>query len=66
MADRLADPDLVSLEEAAALLGMNRNTVYRYARAGLLPGAIKVGSLWRFSLVRYRRTIHGQDSEGER
>lgn len=56
----LRDPDLVSLDEAATILGLSRTTVYVLAKRGELPGALKLGGRWKVSLVRYRREIHGE------
>ena len=44
-----ADPGhLLDFQEARALLRVSRNTLYRLAAAGRLPGATKVGKSWRF------------------
>lgn len=54
------DPDVVSIEVAARMLGIGRRTAYELARRGELPGAVRVGGRWRVSLIRYRREIHGE------
>jgi excisionase family DNA binding protein len=41
-----ADPDLLTVSEAARLLRLSRTTVRRLAREGKLP-AFQVGSQWR-------------------
>lgn len=56
------DPNLVSLAEAARLLGVSESTARRLAVAGELPGAIKVARYWRVSLPRMRRELHGEDA----
>jgi excisionase family DNA binding protein len=61
--DVLPDPDLVSIDTAATMLGISKVTAYRLARMGELPGAKKIGGYWRVSLVRYRREIHGDNGE---
>ncbi|MEZ4448952.1 MAG: helix-turn-helix domain-containing protein [Nannocystaceae bacterium] len=34
--------------EALALVGVSRNTLYRLAHEGRIPGAQKLGTIWRF------------------
>lgn len=54
-------------EEAAAILRVNPQTVYRALRAGKLPGA-KVGAQWRIlraDLEEYLRTGGRQAASGE-
>jgi len=48
-----ADPDVLTVRQAAELLAMSTETIYRLARQGLLPGAVHVGRSWRVS----RRTL---------
>lgn len=45
-------PALVSVPEAARLLGISRASAYRYADAGLLPGVRRLGR--RVYVVRAR------------
>lgn len=46
--DRLAQPQkLLTPDEVAVLLGIERVTVIRLARAGKIP-SIKIGKVWRF------------------
>jgi excisionase family DNA binding protein len=40
---------LERLTYAAARLGVSSSTVYRLARAGRLPGAVRVGGGWRIN-----------------
>lgn len=54
------DPNLVSLAEAAKLLGVAESTARRMAIAGELPGAMKVARYWRVSLPRLTRALHGE------
>lgn len=42
------NPDILTPEEAALLLRVNRETIYRNLRRGKLPG-IKLGGQWRIS-----------------
>jgi len=48
--DGMTDHQLLTVEEAAAHLRLNPQTVYRLLRAGKLPG-VKVGRQWRVRLV---------------
>jgi len=50
----MADSDLLTIEEVAELLRVSRDTVYRLAAKGEIPGT-KVGRIWRFS----REAIEG-------
>lgn len=59
--DVLPDTDLVSLEAGARIMGIGKSTAYLLARKGEMPGAVKVGGRWRFSLVKYRRAMHGEE-----
>ncbi len=43
----MAERDVLTPDEAAALLRVSRTTLYRLARNGELPGT-KVGRSWRF------------------
>jgi excisionase family DNA binding protein len=40
-------PTIMTLEEVARFLRLNKSTVYRMAREGTLP-AWKLGNVWRF------------------
>ena len=40
-------PTVMTLEEVARYLRLNKSTVYRMAREGMLP-AWKLGNVWRF------------------
>ena len=53
------DPYVVSVTEAAELLGISKDLAYDLARRGELPGAIHLGRRWRVSLVRLRQALHG-------
>lgn len=41
------EPATISAKEAADILGLSLNTVYRLAKSGQLAGASKVGRKWR-------------------
>lgn len=60
MPDVIPDPDVVSIETAAKIMGISKTHAYKLARLGQLPGAVKVGATWRVSLIRYRREMHGE------
>jgi excisionase family DNA binding protein len=55
------DPFVVSIPEAAKLLGISKDLAYDLARRGELPGALRLGRRWRVSLVRLRQALHGPE-----
>jgi len=57
----LADPHVVSVPEAASLLGISNDLAYDLARWGELPGAFQLGRRWRVSLVKLRAAVHGPE-----
>jgi excisionase family DNA binding protein len=48
MGEAMADTDIMTIEQAAEYLQLNKQTVARMARRGDLP-AVKVGGTWRIS-----------------
>lgn len=58
--DRMADADLISVAEAAHRVGVHRDTLYGLCRASQFPPAIKIGRLWRVSVPRLERFLHGE------
>ena len=59
--------EVLTAEEAAALLRVSLATVLKESRAGRLPG-VKVGREWRYSrigLIRHLRQYAGEPSEAE-
>ena len=42
-----APPELLKIAEVAQLLRISASNAYRMAERGELPGAVKVGGLWR-------------------
>lgn len=46
------DAQMLTVAETAARLHVSEATIYRHARRGLLPGAVRVGPLWRFDPSR--------------
>jgi len=59
----MADPDVISVPEAAKLLGISKDLGYDLARRGELPGAIQLGRRWRVSVIRLRAAVHGSTNE---
>ena len=51
----------VSVEQAAKMLGVSPNNALILARKGQMPGAFKVGKLWRVSRARLVASINGTD-----
>ena len=59
-ADPLASlPEMLTVEEAAAMLRVNRNTVYDLVARGEIPGVRRVGRIFRLS-----RRVHLDWIEG--
>ena len=56
-----SDPYVVSVPEAARLLGISKDLAYDLARRGELPGAFQLGRRWRVSLIRLRAAVHGPE-----
>ena len=55
------DPYVVSVPEAARLLGISKDLAYDLARRGELPGAFQLGRRWRVSLIKLRAVVHGPE-----
>jgi excisionase family DNA binding protein len=55
-----SDPDLITVPEAAARLGMHPDTLYRLCRSGQFPPAVQIGSRWKVSVPRLERYLHGE------
>ena len=55
-------PDYLTIKETAALLRMGERVTYEKLRAGLIPGAAKVGGKWR---INRQRLIEWMDAGGE-
>jgi excisionase family DNA binding protein len=60
---RTVRADLISIPEAARLIELHPDTLYRLCRSGQFPPAIKIGSRWRVSVPRLERYLHGEASE---
>lgn len=59
-----ADPNVISIQEAAELIGVSDDLCYDLARRGELPGAIQLGRRWRVSRIRLLAAIHGTEDGG--
>ncbi len=56
----MATPDtMLSIAEVAMRLGISKGHAYRLARSGKLPGAVRVGRLWRVDARRLERGLFG-------
>lgn len=63
---RRRDPGalLLDLETAAGLLSISRSRCYALAKAGELPGLLRLGSTWRVSRARLEEWIARQTEKG--
>jgi predicted DNA-binding transcriptional regulator AlpA len=57
-------PDLITVPEAALMIGLHTDTLYRLCRTGQFDPAIQIGARWRVSVPRLERYLHG-DAAGE-
>jgi excisionase family DNA binding protein len=60
-AHTFSDPNVRSVPQAAARLGISKDLAYDLARRGQLPGAIHLGRRWRVSLVKLNQFVHGTE-----
>lgn len=58
---RMSDPHVISIKEAAQLVGISDDLAYDLAHKGKLPGAIQLGRRWRVSRIRLLAAIHGSE-----
>jgi excisionase family DNA binding protein len=56
-------PDLITVPEAAQLIGLHADTLYRLCRTGQFDPAIQIGARWRVSVPRLERYLHGDAAE---
>lgn len=54
--------EVLTLVEAAAMLRIAVVTAKRLARAGDLPGAVKIGDQWRVNRATLERHLNGEDT----
>lgn len=62
-----SEREFLSSAEARELLRISKNTLYRNAGAGRIPGALKVGGTWRFrrsALLRWRSEDDRERGQG--
>jgi excisionase family DNA binding protein len=57
-----ADPNVLSVPQAAERLGISKDLAYELARRGELPGAFRLGRRWRVSAVRLALAVHGSEN----
>lgn len=60
--EALAAPDLLTVPQAAPLVDLHPDTLYRLCRTGQFPPAVKIGAHWRVSVPRLQRYLHGEAS----
>jgi excisionase family DNA binding protein len=60
----MAEADLISISDAAELVGVHKDTLFRLARTGNFEPAIRVGRQWRVSVPRLERFLHGELAAG--
>ena len=51
------DRDTISVEEAAAILGIGRGAAYELSRRGQLPGVLRLGRRLRVSVHALRSSL---------
>ena len=51
--------ETITIEQAAARLGVSRNTAYNEANRGKLPGAHRVGKRIVVSIIVFENWLHG-------
>jgi excisionase family DNA binding protein len=54
---------MLTAQELAAYLRVNRSTIYRLLKKGKLPG-FRIGSEWRFQMDEVNRWFKARDSVG--
>lgn len=65
----MANPDVLTLEKAAAFLRITSRTLYKLAKAGIIPSA-RIGASWRFmradlkDYVRARGLLQSKQQAG--
>jgi excisionase family DNA binding protein len=56
---------LIDAKQAAEILGITSETIYKYAKAGIVP-SLKFGDVLRFDNEVLREWIRGGSQEGAR
>jgi excisionase family DNA binding protein len=57
---RRSDPAVITVDEAAALLRVDRKSIYESIRRGELPGVVRVGRAIRISRTALLQWLSGQ------
>jgi len=57
---RRTDPAVLTVDEAAALLRVDRKSIYESIRRGELPGVVRVGRIIRISRPALLQWLSGQ------
>jgi excisionase family DNA binding protein len=52
---------LVHVDEAASFLRVHRVTLYRMLKKGEIPGAFKIGRVWRLDLDELERLLETKE-----
>lgn len=60
----MAEPELLTLVEAARLVRCNREVLRRWAVANRIPGAVKAPGGWRFSKPALLKFLFTSDNNG--
>ena len=58
----MSDPLVLTIPEAAELLGISRDLGYDLARRGQLPGALQLGRRWVVSRPRLLAALGAENS----
>ena len=58
-------PETITIDQAAARLGIGRNSCYNLAARGELPGAIRLGKRIVVSIYQFERWLRGNDGAKE-
>jgi len=54
--------EVLDINAAAEYLGVSRDTLYKYAASGFVPG-FRLGNRWRFSLKRLNEWMVAQEKK---
>jgi excisionase family DNA binding protein len=58
----MADTDVLTSKEAAAFLRITTRTLYRLAKAGIIPSA-RIGTIWRFNRTDLENYVRAMGSQ---
>ena len=50
--------EILTAKEVAAILKLNKITVYKYANEGMIPG-VRIGNRWRFDRAQIEELMDG-------